>query len=342
MIPIWRGQLAIGIGRREFVRLLSSVTVAWPLSARAQQGERAQRIGVLMPFDGQNAFGQPIMEALRDGLQQYGWAEGRNVHSDVRWIGGDEEERRSYAADLVHASPDVIFACFQAQLAALARETQQIPLVFVGVTDPVGRGYVASYARPGGNITGFTFFEPSMVGKWLEVLKEIAPRLDRVAVIVNPDTSQSYGLYLAEFAIAARRLNVEPISLLVRSTSEIESAIGELASGLNCGLIVLPDTFTTDHHELIIALTSRYRLPAIYQFSQAARAGGLLSYGTDQIDVIRRSASYIDRILRGEKPAELPVQQPTKFEFLINLKTAKALGLTVPPSLLATADEVIE
>jgi putative ABC transport system substrate-binding protein len=299
-------------------------------------------VGVLMPFDAQNAFGLQIVETLRDGLKQHGWVEGRNIHTDVRWIGGDEERRRSYAADLVRASPDAIFACFGAQLAALSNETRQIPLVFVGVTDPVGLGYVASYARPGGNITGFTFFEQSLVGKWLENLKQIAPALDRVAVIVNPDTALSHKFYLAQFAIAADRFKVVPIPLLVRSTSEAESAIEELAKTPASGLIVLPDTFTTDHYELIVALTSRYRLPTAWQFTQAARAGGLLAYGPDQIDVVRRSVSYIDRILRGEKAAELPVQTPTKYEFIVNLKTARALGLEVPLIVQQSADEVIE
>jgi putative ABC transport system substrate-binding protein len=312
------------------------------LAVRAQQGGEIRRIGALMPFDERNAFGQQIMETLRQGLQQNGWAEDRNIRIDVRWIGGDEARRRSYAADLVRASPDVIFACFAAQLAALSRETKQIPLVFVGVTDPVGLGYVASYARPGGNITGFTFFEQSMVGKWLDILKAVAPSLTRVAVIVNPDTQISYKFYLAQFAIAAGTFKVEPVSMLVHSADEIQSGIAELATRPDSGLIVLPDTFTTDHHELIVALASRYRLPTVYQFILAARAGGLLSYGPDQIDVIRRSASYIDRILKGEKPAELPVQVPTKYELMINLKTAKSLGLTIPLSLITAADEMIE
>jgi putative ABC transport system substrate-binding protein len=300
------------------------------------------RIGVLMPFDEQNAFGKQIIQALREGLQQSGWREDQNIHLDVRWIGGDEERRRSSAADLVHGSPDVIFACFAAQLAALSRETKETPIVFVGVTDPVGLGFVASYAQPGGNITGFTFFEQSLVGKWLEVLQQIAPSLIRVAVIVNPDTAISYRFYLNQFVLAADALKVEPISLLVRSPSEIESKIAELAKGSGSGLIVLPDTFTTDHHELIASLAVRYRVPTIYQFSQGAKAGGLVSYGPDQIDVIRRSASYIDRILKGEKPADLPVQAPTKYELAINLKTAKELGLPIPQALITAADEVIE
>jgi putative tryptophan/tyrosine transport system substrate-binding protein len=315
----------------------------WPLGAAAQQPEAMRRIGVLMPSDPQDVFGQQIIQALREGLQQHGWLEGRNIQIDVRWIAGDEDRRRAYAAELVRQSPDAIFACFAARLAALSRETREIPLVFVGVTDPVGSGYVESIARPGGNITGFTFFEQSLVGKWLEILKAVAPTLARVAVIVNPDTAQAYRFYLAQFAIAAPAFKIEPITLLVRNAGEIENALEELArSGLQRGLIVLPDTFTTDHRQLIVSLTSRYRLPAIYQFSQAARIGGLVSYGPDQIDVIRRSASYIDRILKGERPAELPVQAPTKYELAINLKTAKELGLAVPSSLLATADEVIE
>jgi putative ABC transport system substrate-binding protein len=328
--------------RREFIALLASSGIVWPLAARAQQSGEIRRIGALMPFDEHNAFGQQIMDALRQGLQENGWAEDRNIRIDVRWIGGDEARRRSYAADLVRTSPDVIFACFAAQLAALSHETKQIPLVFVGVTDPVGLGYVSSYARPGGNITGFTFFEQSMVGKWLDILKAVAPALTRVAVIVNPDTQISYKFYFAQFAIAAGTFKVESISMLVHNADEIQSGIAKLAKGPDSGLIVLPDTFTTDHHELIVALASRYRLPTVYQFSQAVRIGGLLSYGPDQIDVIQRSASYIDRVLKGEKAAELPVQVPTKYELVINLKTAKSLGLTIPPSLITAADEVIE
>jgi putative ABC transport system substrate-binding protein len=328
--------------RREFIALLGGTAVALPLTVHAQPIDRVRHVGVLMPFDAQNTFGQQIVRTLQDGLQQYGWEEGRNILSDIRWIGGDEQRRRAYAADLVRESPDSIFACFAAQLAALSRETKEIPLVFVGVTDPVGLGYVASYARPGGNITGFTFFEQSMVGKWLEFLKQIEPSLARVAVIGNPNTQISYKFYLTQFAATAEAFKVESVSLPVHNVSEIQSAIADLAKTPNSGLIVLPDTFTTDHYELIVALAARYRLPVVYQFSQAARAGGLASYGTDQIDVIRRSASYIDRILKGEKPADMPVQAPTKYELVINLKTAKALGLSIPPSLLATADEVIE
>jgi putative tryptophan/tyrosine transport system substrate-binding protein len=328
--------------RREFIALIGSAVAALPCMAHAQQCERLLHIGVLIPFDAQDAFGQQIIGTLYEGLRQRGWEEGRNIVSDVRWIGGDEERRRTYAADLVRASPDVIFACFVAQLSALLRETKQIPIVFVGVTDPVGLGYVASYARPGGNITGFTFFEQAMVGKWLEILKAIAPSLTRVAVIVNPDTQISYKFYLEQFAVAASGFNVEPVPLLVHNTDEIRSALAALAKSPNSGFIVLPDTFTAVHHELIVALAARHRLPAVYQFSLAAKAGGLVCYGTDQIDVIRRSASYIDRILKGEKPADLPVQTPTKFELVVNVKTAKALGLTVSPSLLAQANEVIE
>jgi putative ABC transport system substrate-binding protein len=324
------------VKRRELITLIGSA-VAWPLAARAQQQPR--RIGVLMPFDPQDAFGQQILAALRQGLAQHGWIEGRNISSDIRWIGGDEERRRAYAAELVRAAPEAIFACFPVQLAALARETRQIPLVFVGVTDPVRMGYVASFARPGGNITGFTFFEQSLAGKWIGLLKEIAPELAKVAVVVNPDTSKSYELYLDQFAIAAGTSKVEPMSMLVRSAGELESAIEEVAKRPHSGVVVLPDTFTADRRELIVALMARHRLPAVYQFSEAVRIGGLLSYGPDQIDVVRRSASYIDRILKGEPPGELPVQAPTRFELAINLKTAKALGLTVPPSLLARADE---
>ena len=328
--------------RREFIALFGGAAIAWPLAARGQQSESTRRLGVLMPFQAHDQFGREIVSALRQGLQERGWADGRNIRIYERWIADNDERRSTYAAELVRASPDVIFACFAGQLAALLRETRTIPIVFVGVSDPVAAGYVESFAHPGGNVTGFVFFEPSMVGKWLGVLKEIAPALSRVGFMVNPETSPHYGNYFAVFTNAAPKFKVEPIRLFVRRASEIENQIEVLAAQPNSGLLVAPDTFTATYRELIAGISARHRVPAVYVFRQAAVGGGLISYGPDQIDVIWRSGSYIDRILRGERSAELPIQAPIKFELVINAKTAKALGLEIPPTLLARADEVIE
>jgi putative ABC transport system substrate-binding protein len=329
------------VRRRTFITLLGSAA-AWPLAASAQQLEPTRRLGVLMPFEAQDPFGREIISALREGVQERGWADGRNIRIDERWIGGDDERRSTYAAELVHSSPDVIFACFAGQLAALLRETQTVPIVFVGVSDPVAAGYVESFAHPGGNITGFVFFEPSMVGKWLGVLKEIAPALSRVGFMVNPKTSPHYESYFSAFINVASKFKVEPIRCFVQGLSEIEDQIEGLARQPNSGLLVANDTFMAIHWDLIARNVARHRVPAVYVFRQAVVGGGLVSYGPDQIDVVRRSGSYIDRILRGERPAELPIQAPVKFELVINLKTAKALGLDVPPTLLTRADEVIE
>jgi putative ABC transport system substrate-binding protein len=265
------------------------------------------------------------------------------VKIEPRWIGHDLERRNSYAVELVNLSPDVIFACFSAQLAALLRATHSIPIVFVGVSDPVGSGYVASFARPGGNVTGFTFWEPSMGGKWVEALKEIVPQLARVAIMMNPETITGRGVaILKTFETAAAALSVEPATSAGRSVNDIEAAFATLGRQSDSGLVVAPDTFTQAHRELIIALAARYRLPAVYANRFFVTGGGLISYGTDLVDTVRRAGSYVDRILKGEKPAELPIQAPTKFELVINLKTARALGIEVPPTLLARADEVVE
>jgi putative tryptophan/tyrosine transport system substrate-binding protein len=329
------------MNRRTFVATLGAAA-AWPSLLLAQRADDVRKIGVLMPFEAHDIFGREIAAALRQGLQDHGWTDGHNIHVDFRWIGGDDDRRAAYAAELVRSSPDFIFACFAGQLAALLRETHSIPIVFVGVSDPVAAGYVESFVRPGGNVSGFVFFEPSMVGKWLGVLKEIAPALSRVAFMVNPETSPHFASYLAVFANAAPGLKVEPITSMVHSASDIETAIQDLARQPDNGLLVAPDTFMAVNRELIARLAARHRVPAVYVFRPAAVAGGLLSYGPDQIEVVRRSAGYVDRILRGERPSELPIQAPVKFELVINLKTAKALGLTVSPTLLARADEVIE
>jgi putative tryptophan/tyrosine transport system substrate-binding protein len=329
--------------RREFITLMGGATAAWALAAGAQTPERIRHVAILMSTTASNAEGQANVAALRQGLKELGWAEGRNIRIDTRWSGGDVGRTNSYAAELVALKPDVIFACFNAQLAAVARETRAIPIVFVGSSDPVGGGFVASYARPGGNITGFTLFEPSMAGKWLAALKDVAPAIARVGIMANPETATLQGtFYLRAFEAAAATFMLEPITANVRSASDIETAIASLAQKPDSGLVVATDTFTTANGELIVTLAARHRLPAVYGFREFPTIGGLMSYGPNLIDAIRRSASYVDRILKGESPSALPVQASVKFELVINLKTAKALGLEIPPTLLARADEVIE
>ena len=329
--------------RREFIKLLGGAA-AWPFAARAQQAsERTRRLGVLMYTAESNADGQERLAAFRQRLQELGWTEGRNLRIDVRWGGGDVVRIRDHAAELVGFAPDVLLAYASAPLAALARETRTVPIVFIGVSDPVGAGHVASFARPGGNITGFTLFEPSLGGKWLATLKEIAPATVRAALMANPDTAILQGrLYVPAFELAAAALFIEAITAHVRSAGEVEAAIAWLGQRPGSGLIVVPELFTSTHRELIVRLAAQHRVPAMYPFREYPGIGGLVSYGPDSVATIRRSAAYIDRILRGEKPAELPVQAQTKFELVINLNTAKALGLDVPPMLLARADEVIE
>jgi len=333
--------MAIEIGRREFIAVLGGAT-AWPLSARAQQPERMRRIGVLMTPAENDPDARSGVEVFRQGLHELGWSEGRNLQIDYRWGGGDVGRIKVFAKELVDLSPDVIVGHSTPSVVALRQETRSIPIVFLTVTDPVGQGFVASLAHPGGNITGFQVFEFSLGTKWMETLKQIAPSLGRVATIFNPETAPYYPLYLRTIEKAASSFAVELIAVEVHDDAEIERAISTLAREPGGGLIVFPDTFNAVHRRTIIALVERYRLPAIYYFRYFATEGGLISYGPDEIDLFRRTATYVDLILKGAKPSDLPVQQPTKFELVINLKTAKALGLTIPPSVLAIADEVIE
>lgn len=329
--------------RRDFIALAGGTAVSWPLLARAQQSERMRRIGVLMHIAESNAEGQALLAAFRQRLQELGWTERRNVRIDARWGGGDVARIRDHAAELVGLSPDVLLAYASAQLAALARETRAVPIVFIGASDPVGAGFVASFARPGGNITGFTLYEPALGGKWLATLKEIAPATVRAALMANPDTAILQGrLFVPAFEAAAAALSVEAVTADVRSTGDIEAALDSLGQRPGGGLIVVPESFTSTHLELIVRLAAQHRVPAMYPRRQFPASGGLISYGPDNVDTIRRSAAYIDRIMRGEKPAELPVQAQTKFELVINFKTARALGLTVPNSMQLLADEVIE
>jgi len=327
--------------RREFIALLGGAAAAWPLAARAQQGERVRRIGALMYLAADDAESPARVAAFARGLQELGWIEGRNIRIDYRWGGGDLDRVRRYAAELVALAPDVILVSSGSALAALQNATRTVPIVFVNVTDPVGAGYVASLARPGANTTGFTLFEYGTSGKWLELLKQIAPGMTRAAVIRDPSITSGTGQFAAIQAVAPS-LGVELTPVDARDASGIEQNIAGFARGSNCGLIVTASPSAFRRRELIIALAARHRLPAIYPIRASVASGGLISYGTDEIEQQYRAAGYVDRILKGEKPADLPVQAPTKYQLAINLKTAKALGLTIPPTLLALADEVIE
>jgi putative ABC transport system substrate-binding protein len=328
--------------RREFIVTLCAAAT-WPLAARAQQSERKKRIGALMGYPESDRKGQAFVAAFRDGLQQLGRTEGRNIRFDTRWVTPDDAaSRQRFATELVALQPDLILSHGTPNTATLLQQTRTIPIVFAGVSDPVGSGFVASFAQPGGNVTGFANMEPTMAGKWLELLKEIAPRVGRVAILFNPATAPYAEYWLNPFKAAAASFAVEANTALVHDTLELESVIAAQAHAPNGGLIVMPDTFTTAHRAEIIALAARHRLPAVYPFHFFTELGGLLSYGNDLVDDFSRAANYADQILRGAKPSELPVQFPVKFELVVNLKTAKALGLDVPPLLQQRADEVIK
>jgi putative tryptophan/tyrosine transport system substrate-binding protein len=327
--------------RREFIAGLGGV-VAWPLAARAQQPEPMRRIGVLMAFAASDPEAQLRVNAFEAGLQDLGWTKGRNLRIEYRWAPDEPDLLRMLAAELIAMAPDLILGASTPVLAALLKESTTIPMVFVQVSDPVGSGFVRNLARPGGNITGFTNFEFSMGGKWLQTLKEIEPRIRRVGVIFNPETAPYAMSFTRPIETAAHTLSIEQLTMPVRDAAAVEETIDAIARQPNSGLIVLPDASTVTHRNAIIGGAARHRLPAIYPFRLFAVSGGLLSYGTDVADAFRRAASDVDRILNGVKPADLPVQAPTKFELVINLKTAKALGLAIPETLLATADEVIQ
>jgi ABC-type uncharacterized transport system substrate-binding protein len=333
--------MTVIIGRRELLAALGSAAAAWPLAARAQQGEQTRRIGVLIQVAEGDPQARIEVAAFLRGLQELGWSEGRNLRVETRWGGGDAGRIRKYAAELVALAPEVVLALGGTVAGALQQASGTVPIVFVNVTDPVGRGYVASLAQPVGNATGFTSFEFGMGGKWLEVLKEIAPRVTRAAVLRDPAITAGIG-YLAAIHALAPSIGVQVIPVDVRTTSDIERAVAAFARTPMGGLIVTADPAAIVHREAIITLAARHRLPAIYPYRFFVTSGGLISYGLDNIEQYRLAASYVDRILKGEKPADLPVQAPTKYELVINAKTAKALGIEVPPTLLARADEVIE
>ena len=327
--------------RREFITLLGGAAAAWPVMARGEQAERVLRIGVLMGFAADDLEGRTRLRAFLQALQKFGWTDGRNVRIDIRWGGPNADDIRKWAAELVKLAPDVILTSSSVVTSAMLQATRTIPIVFTIVIDPVGAGYVDNLARPGGNATGFTIYEYSMSGKWLELLKAIVPSLTRVMVLRDPAVASGPGQFAAIQAVAPS-LGVELRPVDTRDAGEIERAIGAFAQSANSGLIVTGSTGAAVHRELIIALAARHRLPAIYNSRFWPAADGLMSYGPDFLDEFRRAAGYVDRILKGEKPADLPVQAPTKYELVINLKTARALGLEVPPTLLARADEVIE
>jgi putative ABC transport system substrate-binding protein len=328
--------------RREFITLLGGTAVAWPLAARTQQSDRVRRIGVLMAATADDPDYQARIAAFQQGLQQLGWSDGRNVHVDIRWATTKPDDIRGHAAELAALAPDVILAgTGTATVAPLLQATRTVPIVFAVVIDPVGAGFVDSLARPGGNATGFTVFEYGMSGKWLELLKQIAPGVTRAAVLRDPTIASGIGQFAAVQAVAPS-LGVDLSAVDVRDAGEIERAVTAFARSSNDGLIVTASALATRHRDLIIALAARLRLPAVYPYRFFVTIGGLISYGPDFVDQYRQAAGYVDRILKGEKPAELPVQAATKYELAINLKTAKALGLTVPPAVLARAGEVIE
>jgi putative ABC transport system substrate-binding protein len=328
--------------RRNFIRLLGGAAVAWPLAARAQQSDRVRRIGVLVAATADDGDYQARIAAFQQGLQQLGWSDGRNVQIDTRWATTKPDDIRRHAAELAALAPDVILAgTGTATVAPLLQATRTVPIVFAVVIDPVGAGFVDSLARPGGNATGFTVFEYGMSGKWLELLKQIAPAVTRAAVLRDPTIASGIGQFAAVQAVAPS-LGVDLSAVDVRDAGEIERAVMAFARSSNDGLIVTASALATRHRDLIIALAARLRLPAVYPYRFFVTIGGLISYGPDFVDQYRQAAGYVDRILKGEKPADLPVQAATKYELAINLKTAKALGLTVPPAVLARAGEVIE
>jgi putative ABC transport system substrate-binding protein len=331
------------VKRREFITLVSGATVAWPLAARAQQVERKRRIGVLMAHAENDAEFHDYLSTFRDGLQKLGWTEGRNIQIDSRWGALDDvEARQKSARELIALQPDLILTQNTPPTASMLEQTRTIPVVFVIVADPVGSGFVQSLARPGANATGFTIMEPTVAGKWLELLKEIAPRVNRAAFLFNPATTPYRDIYLKPFKAAAESLAVEAIAAPVHDTPELESVIAAHAREPNGGLIVMPDGFLNVHRSEIVLLAARYHLPAVYPWRFFTEIGGLLSYGSVQSDMFRTAAIYVDRILKGEKSADLPVLAPTKYELVVNLKTAKALGLDAPPLLQQRADELIE
>ena len=331
------------LGRREFIALVGGTAAAWPLAARAQQPDRIRRIAVLAPLAEDDPEMTARLAGFRQGLEKRGWSEGRNVSIDTRFApDGGADRRQVLAKELIALQPDVILAQATPLVAALQRESRAIPIVFAGVADPIGSGFIASLPRPGSNLTGVMMFEASVTGKWLEMLKEIAPRLERVALVINPKSAPFYNYYLRAAESLSPSLGIKVVPGLVENIADIKRTIEGFARTPNGGLLLPPDIYTNAHRDLIIALAAQYSLPTVSFLRVFVAAGGLMSYGVDYVDMNRQAAAYVDRILRGDNPADLPVQVANKFETIVNLKTAKALGLTVPPGLLVAADEVIE
>ena len=331
------------MNRREFIPLLGGAAVAWPLAARAQQPERMRRVGVLMAYAESDTVYQGYVMAFRHELQKLGWEEGRNIRFDYRWATSDLELIERSAKELVALQPDLILSSSTPTTASLLQQTRTIPIIFANIIDPVASGFVASLSRPGGNATGYIILEPSMASKWPGLLKEIAPRVNRIAIMLNPATTALFAeAFLKPFKATTASFGVEAIVAPVNDRSELEPVIAAQAREPNGGLVAMPDAFLTAHRVEVTSLAARYRLPAVYTYRAFTEVGGLISYGNDALDNYRRSAIYVDRILKGEKPNELPVQVPVKYELVINMKAAKALGLTVPQTLLVAADEVIE
>jgi putative tryptophan/tyrosine transport system substrate-binding protein len=326
--------------RREFIALIGSATAAWPLVARARDPSGSRRVGVLMNLAADDPVGQARLAAFLQALRQLGWTDGGNSRIDVRWPGSDLERARKYASELVALAPDVLLASTSAMVTTLQQATRNVPIVFVVVIDPVGVGIVASLARPGGNVTGFIVFEYALAAKWLQLLKEVAPSVARAAVLRDPNTAAGIGQFAAIQTVGSSGMELGAIDL--RDADEIERAVASFARVPNGGLIVTASAFGANHPDVILASAGRHKLPAVYPFRYFVTAGGLISYGPDPLEDYRRAAGYVDRILKGEKPADLPVQTPTKYELVINLKAAKAIGLVPPTSLLDRADEVIE
>jgi putative tryptophan/tyrosine transport system substrate-binding protein len=328
--------------RREFITLLGGAAVVWPLAARAQQKEGTPYIGVLLGLADGHPETQSRVKALQKGLRDLGWLEGQNIRADYRFASSDPNRAREYAAELIRLKPDVIVANSTPVLTALRQATSTIPIVMAVVNDPVGQGFISSAAHPGGNVTGFSFIEPDLIGKWLTMLKHVAPKISRANLMFNPATAPYYDVYLRSFEAVRQSTKVDVIALAVRQTVDIQSAIAKLARDPSNGLIAASDAFIVDNIQLIAQLTLQQRMPAISPYQQFVAEGGLISYGPDPADIFRRAAGYVDRILKGTKPVDLPLQSPDRFELAINLKTAKVLGLEPPPTLVAIADEVIE
>ena len=329
--------------RRDFIKVIGGAAATWPVAAKAQQSGRTRRIGVLMAHAESDPEFHDYLAAFREGLQKLGWTEGRNVHIEFRWGALDDAEARQRAAkELIELQPEIILVQNTPPTASMLQQTRTIPVVFVVVADPVGSGFVQNLARPGGNATGFTIMEPTITGKWLELLKEVAPRSNRAALLFNRATTPFANVYLSPFKIAASSLGLDAVAATVHDKADFETVIAAQAREPNGGLIVMPDGFMNVYRAEIILLAARHRLPAVYPWRFFAEQGGLLSYGREQADLFRRAATYVDRILKGEKPADLPVKAPTEYKLAITLKTAKALGLSVPLTLLDRADKVIE